>query len=78
MKKYNYFEAPIQVKFWSYGSNHYRGGIAFRDEIICGFCGYVFDISKIYEFAPDTLEDDPIVVYNSWVGLSSEICGDDN
>lgn len=78
MKKYDYFEAPTQVKFWGYGSKRYYGGIAYRNEIICGCCGGVVSISDIYESAPDTLEDDPIVVYNSWVGLSSEICGDDN
>lgn len=75
MKKYNYFEAPTQVKFWD---GRYIGGIAYRDEIICGCCGGIFKIGDVYEVAPDTLEEDPIVVYNSWVDLSSEICGDDN
>lgn len=75
MKKYNYFEAPTQVKFWD---EHYIGGIAYRDEIICGCCGGIFRISDVYEVAPDTLDNDPIIVYNGWVGLSSEICRDDN
>ena len=75
MKKYNYFEAPTQVKFWD---ERYIGGIAYRDEIICGCCGGIFKISDVYEVAPDTLDNDPIVVYKGWVGLSSEICGDDN
>lgn len=75
MKKYNYFEAPTQVKFWD---GCYIGGIAYRDEIICGCCGGIFKISNVYEVAPDTLGNDPIVVYKGWVGLSSEICGDDN
>ena len=74
MKKYNYFEVPTQVKFWDVDGDHYIGGIAYRDEIICGCCGGVFDISEIYESAPDTLED-PIVVYD-WVNISSEICGE--
>lgn len=73
--KYNYFEAPTQVKFWD---GCYIGGIAYRDEIICGCCGGIFKISDVYEVAPDTLDNDPIVVYKGWVGLSSEICGDDN
>ena len=77
MKKYNYFEVPTQVKFWEYFDERYFGGIAYRNEIICGCCGTIFSISKIYEFAPDTLEEDPIVVYDTWVNLSSEICGDD-
>lgn len=73
--KYNYFETPTQVKFWD---GCYIGGIAYRDEIICGCCGGIFKISDVYEVAPDTLDNDPIVVYKGWVGLSSEICGDDN
>lgn len=73
--KYNYFEIPTQVKFWD---GRYIGGIGYRDEIICGCCGGIFRISDIYEVAPDTLDNDPIVVYKGWVGLSSEICGDDN
>ena len=77
MKKYDYFGVPTQVKFWDYFDEHYLGGIAFRDEVICGCCGGIFDISEIYEFAPDTLEEDPIVVYD-WVDISSEIRGDDN
>ena len=73
--KYDYFEVPTQVKFWD---GRYIGGIAYRDEIICGCCGGIFRISDIYEVAPDTLDNDPIVVYKGWRGLSSEICGDDN
>lgn len=71
--KYDYFEVPTQVKFWDYfDCDHYNGGIAYRNEVICGCCGGVFDISEIYEFAPDTLEEDPIVVYD-WIDISSEI-----
>ena len=55
MKKYNYFEVPTQVQFWDYKNKRYKGGIAYRDEIICGCCGDVFNISKIYKVAPDTL-----------------------
>lgn len=74
--KYNYFKIPSQVKFWDYEGGYYLGGIAYRDKIICGCCGDVCDISEIYKFAPDTLEEDPIVVYDTWVDLSSGICGD--
>lgn len=74
--KYNHFEVPTQVKFWDVDGGHYYGGIAYRDEIICGCCGGIFDISEIYEVAPNTLED-PIVVYD-WVDISSKILvGDD-
>lgn len=73
MKKYNYFAFPTQVKFWD---GRYIGGIAYREEIICGCCGDVFKISEIYEVAPDTLDNDPIVVVNGWKGLSDKICGE--
>ena len=72
--KYNYFEVPTQVKFWDGRS---IGGIAYRDGIICGHCGSVFKISDIYEVAPDTLKEDPIVVYD-WVDISSKIRVGDN
>lgn len=72
--KYNYFEVPAQVKFWD---GRYIGGIAYRDEIICGCCGGIFRISEIYESAPDTLKEDPIVVYD-WVDISSKIRVGDN
>ena len=71
--KYNYFDVPTQVKFWDVAGDHYIGGIAYRNEIICGCCGGVFDINKIYEFAPDAIKEDPIVVYDTWVNLSSKI-----
>lgn len=76
--KYNYFGIPTQVKFWDYEGGHYLGGIAYRDEIICGCCGGIFDINEIYQFAPITLEEDPIVVYDNWVDINYDICGDDN
>ena len=76
--KYNYFEVPTLVKFWDVDGDHYVGGIAYRDEIICGCCGGVFDISEIYESAPDTLEEDPIVIPDRWVDFSHDICGADN
>lgn len=73
--KYNYFEVPTQVKFWD---GRYTGGIAYRDEIICGCCGGIFRISDVYEVAPDTLKEDPIVIPDRWVDFSHEICGDEN
>ena len=76
--KYNYFEVPTQVKFWDDCGERYFGGIAYRDEIICGCCGGVFDISEIYESAPDTLKEDPIVIPDRWVDFSHEICEDGN
>ena len=76
--KYNYFEVPTQVKFWDDCGERYFGGIAYRDEIICGCCGGIFDISEIYESAPNTLGEDPIVIPDRWVDFSHEICEDGN
>ena len=73
--KYNYFEIPTQVKFWD---GRYIGGIAYRDEIICGCCGGIFRISDVYEVAPDTLDNDPIIVVDGWKAINYDICGDDN
>lgn len=70
--KYNYFEIPTQVKFWD---GRYIGGIAYRDEIICGCCGGIFGISDIYKVAPDTLDNDPIVVVDGWKAINYDICG---
>ena len=71
MKKYDHFPVPAQVRFWDYKNGRYKGGVAYRDEIICGCCGGVFNIGKIYEVAPDTLLGDRIIVYDDWVGISS-------
>ena len=76
--KYDYFDVPTQVQFWDYKKRRYKGGIAYRDEIICGCCGGIFDISEIYESAPDTLKEDPIVIPDRWVDFSHDICGDSN
>ena len=76
--KYNYFEIPTQVKFWDVDGDHYIGGIAYRNEIICGCFGGIFDITEFYESAPDTLKEDPIIPYDNWVDISNDICGDSN
>ena len=74
--KYNYFSVPTQVKFRDALIEDYIGGIAYRDEIICGCCGSVFKISEIYEVAPNGLDNDPIIVVHGWKGISDKICGE--
>ena len=46
-----FFETPTQVKFWDPDGGHYTAGIAYKDEIICGCCGGVFEIEEIIEDA---------------------------
>ena len=75
MTKYEHFERPTQVRFYDYDGNSWRGGIAYKDEIICGCCGGIFEIAEIYEFAPADLEKDPITVYKWWIDLEETIVG---
>lgn len=64
-----FFESPTQVKFWDADGGHYTAGIAYKNEIICGG---VFEIE-------DAKNDGvaPIIPYELWVDLVSEIAGDD-
>lgn len=79
MNKYVYFKVPTQVKFWDVVCGRYIGGIAYRDEIICGCCGSVFKISEIYklalddELAPDALKENPIIIVKSWKSINYKI-----
>lgn len=73
MNKYVYFKVPTQVKFWDYNNGNYAGGIAYRDEIICGCCGGIFRISEVYKLAPDELNNDPIIIVKGWKSISYEI-----
>jgi hypothetical protein len=68
---YESFDVPTQVAFWDVDGDHYIGGIAYGDEIICGCCGGVVEIAEVCEFAPEGIE--PIVIYNEWVDLSGDI-----
>lgn len=69
---YTNFDVPTQVKFWDYDGGHYIGGIGYRDEIICGCCGGVFEISEIYEFAPEHIKES-IVAFEGWVDINDKI-----
>ena len=61
-----FFEKPTQVKFWDADNERWVGAIGYRDEVICGCCGGVFEV--------DDLMGDPIVKL-PWVDISEEICG---
>lgn len=69
------FEVPTQVAFCDPdGPGHFIGGIGYGEEIICGCCGGVYEIADIYE-ACSIESEEPIVVYEDWVDISEEICG---
>ena len=75
MSEIKYFEKPTQVVFWDTdGGDHWIGGIAYRNEVICGCCGGVIEISEIYEFAPPTVGC-PIREYDEWCSIDDAIIG---
>ena len=48
----NYYDYPEQVRFYDVDGDHYIGGIAYHDFIICGCCGATIEISEIIENTP--------------------------
>lgn len=72
MKKM-FYETPTQVAFWDIDGDHYIGGIAYKDEIICGCCGGTVSIAEVYEFAPSDIT--PVHEYLEWSDIDNEICG---
>lgn len=66
-----YYECPMQVKFWEPEVNGYMGGIAYRDEVICGCCGGVFLIANIVCNTPKGTT--PIIAYENWIDIEHEI-----
>lgn len=67
-----FYETPTQVAFFD--ENHYIGGIAYKDKVICGCCGSIISIAEIYELTPDNIT--PICEYLIWEDLDDAICGD--
>lgn len=63
MKKY--YEIPTQVLFYD---DEWIGGIAYKDEIICGECGKAIKI----ELDGNIIPIKPL----NWVDISAEIGGD--
>ena len=70
------FDIPTQVRFFE--GAYWLTGIGYKDEIICGCCGGVFQIDQIYELAEeaDTEIVDPIQPYKNWIDISEEIRGE--
>ena len=58
------FETPTQVKFFDPEKQKILYGIGIDDEIICGCCGSVFEVSEV-----ENIEILP------WIDLSDAICG---
>lgn len=61
-----YFDKPTQVVFRDPDNEEgFIGGIAYRDEIICGCCGGIFELNEV----EDLLSID-------WIDISDSIRGD--
>lgn len=72
---FSHFDFPTQVAFWDEEQEHYVGGIAYGDEIICGCCGGVLEIKEVMESAPIGIA--PIISYERWVNVSFDIMRDE-
>ena len=65
-----FFEKPTQVKFLDPAEHgHWIGGIGYRDEIICGCCGSIFEVSELLE------DNSNGIVQLPWIDISEEIRG---
>jgi len=68
-----YFEVPTQVVFTFYNGDCYErcSGIAYHNEIICGYCGGTFDLE-------DESNEIKIEKELPWVSLVGEISPEEN
>ena len=62
MKKF--YDVPTQVCFYD-DENELKFGIAYHDEIICGCCGSIYEISEVRQ-----------VCELDWINISDAISGD--
>ena len=62
------YEKPTQVRWFDDVDGIWVGGIAYRDEIICGCCGGILELSEF--------EDGEVFEYEDWIDIEEEIRGD--
>lgn len=62
------YEKPTQVRWFDNVDGIWVGGIAYRDEIICGCCGGILELSEF--------EDGEVFEYEDWIDIEEEIRGD--
>ena len=71
-----YFDRPTQVVFADPDNpGDWLVGIAYRDEIICGCCGGVFNIDDVIEMATEDGVHCAIYEYPEWNDIADEIVG---
>ena len=72
----SYFDRPTQVVFIDPDNlREWLSGIAYRDEIICGCCGGVFEIADVLESAVLSGAKNAIYEYSEWNNIVDEIIG---
>ncbi len=72
----SYFDRPTQVGFADPDNpGDWLVGIAYRDEIICGCCGGVFNIDDVIEMATEDGVRCAIHEYPEWNDIADEIAG---
>ena len=72
----SYFDRPTQVVFADPDNpGEWLVGIAYRDEIICGCCGGVFEIADVLESAVLGGAKNAIYEYSEWNNIADEIIG---
>lgn len=66
-----FFTKPTQVKFLVLTDDeNYIGGIGYHDKVICGCCGYAFDINELLKDNPNAIIELP------WIDINKEILGE--
>ena len=69
-----FYDRPMHVVFADLcNEKAWIGGIAYRDEIICGECGAVIDLKELYEDAAELGIKNPVVEWEDWVSFSDLI-----
>ena len=74
-----FYNTPVQVIFvdpTDEDSIIWKSGIAYLDEVICGCCGSVFDITDIISME-DICGHETLFEYDDWINISDEIKGDE-
>ena len=74
-----YYGTPCQVRFIDLGDPNNPtmcGGIAYKDEIICGCCGTVLSIQEIINDAEKAgVHFDDAIIELDWIDIDQEIIG---
>ena len=63
-----YYEVPTQVRWFNADDKNWIGGIAYRNEIICGCCGSILELNEF--------EEGEVVEFRDWVNIEEKIRGE--